>query len=101
MGFTFLLILEISEPMEINCCDLFKRDSCLKFYWHWLSFYSYDDLLREERTSLQEVTAMEKKFESWSQLPAPATAAADVKKAARAVTVSLPPAVAAFEVLDL
>ena len=41
---------------------------------------------------------MEKKFESWSQLPAPATAAADVKKAAGAVTVSLPPAVAAFEV---
>jgi len=42
---------------------------------------------------------MEKKYESWSQLPAPATAAADVKKAAGAVTVSLPPAVAAFEVL--
>lgn len=44
---------------------------------------------------------MENKFESWSQLPAPATAAADVKKAAGAVTVSLPPAVAAFEVLNL
>ncbi|KAJ7348752.1 hypothetical protein OS493_039278 [Desmophyllum pertusum] len=57
----------------------------------------YDELLREERTSLQEVSAMEKKFESWSQLPAPATAAADVKKAAGAMTVSLPPAVAAFE----
>ena len=41
---------------------------------------------------------MEKKFDSWSQLPAPATAAADVKKAASTVTVSLPPAVAAFEV---
>lgn len=68
---------------------------------HSLSFYSYDDLLREERTSLQEVTAMEKKYESWSQLPAPATAAADVKKAAGAVTVSLPPAVAAFEVLNV
>lgn len=68
---------------------------------HWLSFCSYDDLLREERTSLQEVTAMEKKYESWSQLPAPATAAADVKKAAGAVTVSLPPAVAAFEVLNV
>ena len=59
---------------------------------------SYDDLLREERTYLQEVSAMEKKFDSWSQLPAPATAAADVKKAASTVTVSLPPAVAAFEV---
>ena len=59
----------------------------------------YDDLLREERTYLQEVSAMEKKFDSWSQLPAPATAAADVKKAASTVTVSLPPAVAAFEVL--
>ena len=59
---------------------------------------SYDDLLREERTYLQEVAAMEKKFDSWSQLPAPATAAADVKKAASTVTVSLPPAVAAFEV---
>lgn len=57
----------------------------------------YDDLLREERTYLQEVSAMEKKFDSWSQLPAPATAAADVKKAASTVTVSLPPAVAAFE----
>ena len=59
---------------------------------------SYDDLLREECTYLQEVSAMEKKFDSWSQLPAPATAAADVKKAASTVTVSLPPAVAAFEV---
>ena len=59
---------------------------------------SYDDLLREERTYLQEVAAMEKKFDSWSQLPASATAAADVKKAASTVTVSLPPAVAAFEV---
>ena len=39
---------------------------------------SYDDLLREERTYLQEVSAMEKKLDSWSQLPAPATAAADV-----------------------
>lgn len=57
----------------------------------------YDELLHEERAYLQEVSAMEKKFESWSQLPAPATAAADVKKAAGAVTVSLPPAVAAFE----
>ena len=63
-----------------------------------LSSTSYDELLREERTYLQEVSTMEKKFESWSQLPAPATAAADVKKAAGAVTVSLPPAVAAFEV---
>lgn len=59
---------------------------------------SYDDLLHEERSYLQEVSAMEKKFDSWSQLPAPATAAADVKKAASTVAVSLPPAVAAFEV---
>lgn len=57
----------------------------------------YDELLREERTYQQEVSAMEKKFESWSQLPAPAMVAAEVKKAASAVTVSLPPAVAAFE----
>lgn len=55
--------------------------------------------MREERTYQQEVSAMEKKFESWSQLPAPAMVAAEVKKAASAVTVSLPPAVAAFEVL--
>ena len=41
---------------------------------------------------------MEKKFESWSQLPAPATAATEVKKASAAMTVPLPPAVAAFEV---
>ena len=60
---------------------------------------SYDELMHEERTCLQEVAAMEKKFDSWSQLPAPATAAVDVKKAAGAITVSLPPAVAAFEVL--
>lgn len=57
----------------------------------------YDELMHEERTCLQEVAAMEKKFDSWSQLPAPATAAVDVKKAAGAITVSLPPAVAAFE----
>ncbi|XP_068688046.1 coiled-coil domain-containing protein 112-like [Montipora capricornis] len=57
----------------------------------------YDEILQEECVYMQEVSAMEKKFDSWSQLPAPATAATDVKRAASAVTVSLPPAVAAFE----
>ena len=41
---------------------------------------------------------MDKKFDSWCQLPAPVTAAVDVKKASGTSTASLPPAVAAFEV---
>ncbi|RMX58149.1 hypothetical protein pdam_00000202 [Pocillopora damicornis] len=81
----------------------FRKDYCeleevdLKGTNERKSESNYDELMHEERTCLQEVAAMEKKFDSWSQLPAPATAAVDVKKAAGAITVSLPPAVAAFE----
>lgn len=60
---------------------------------------SYDDLISGERTTQQEIKSLEKKFDSWSQLPAPTTAAVTNKKAANSsVPTSMPPAVAAFEV---
>ena len=82
-------------PIFVQYIILFVCFGCFLFF----VILRYDELLREERASFQEVTVLEKKFESWSQLPAPATAAADVRKAASVVTISLPPAVAAFEVL--
>ncbi|XP_031565306.1 coiled-coil domain-containing protein 112-like [Actinia tenebrosa] len=57
----------------------------------------YDGLIQEEKSTQQEITAMEKKFDSWCQLPAPSTVAANVKRTTSTVTASLPPAVAAFE----
>lgn len=62
---------------------------------------SYDGLIQEEKSTQQEITAMEKKFDSWCQLPAPSAVAGNVKKAASTITASLPPAVAAFEVVVL
>ena len=56
--------------------------------------------MQEEKITQQEITALERKFESWSSLPSAATIAVDVKKAASTLTVSLPPAVAAFEVTN-
>ena len=65
--------------------------------------FSYEDLISGERSTHQEIKSLEKKIESWSQQPAPTTAAAINKKAANAaaMTTSLPPAVAAFEVMFL
>lgn len=57
----------------------------------------YDQILQEERIFTQEVSAVDKKFDSWCQLPVPVTAAVEVKKASGSSTASLPPAVAAFE----
>lgn len=57
-------------------------------------------MLHNERILTQELAASEKKFDSWSRLPAATTESARaVKKATSARhTSSLPPAVAAFEV---
>ncbi|KAK2553279.1 Coiled-coil domain-containing protein 112 [Acropora cervicornis] len=57
----------------------------------------YDQILQEERIFTQEVSAVDKKFDSWCQLPVPVTAAVEVKKASGSSTASLPRAVAAFE----
>ncbi|KAK3734669.1 hypothetical protein QZH41_010790, partial [Actinostola sp. cb2023] len=51
-----------------------------------------------ERSMHQDIKSLEKKFDSWSQLPAPTTAAVGNKKAANAAMgIDLPPDVAAFE----
>ncbi|XP_020914492.1 coiled-coil domain-containing protein 112, partial [Exaiptasia diaphana] len=78
---------EMMEDIE-NCIMVFKEQQRK----------IYDDLIHGERTTQQEIKSLEKKFESWSQLPAPTTAAVTNKKAANAVVAtSMPPAVAAFE----
>lgn len=63
--------------------------------------HRYEELLVEERTTTQEIMALEKKFEAWSQMgpavpkptgqPAPLASARDITK-------DLPPEVATFEV---
>ena len=47
---------------------------------------------------MQELTASEKKFESWSRLPAAAVESSTAVKKAGKQSSSLPPAIAAFEV---
>ena len=96
---TFMTLEKVIELIKCGRCLLWKACHIHVVLIDFVILGSYDELMHEERTFLQEVAAMEKKFDSWSQLPAPATAAVDVKKAAGAITVSLPPAVAAFEVL--
>ncbi|CAH1795771.1 unnamed protein product [Owenia fusiformis] len=59
----------------------------------------YEELLHEEKSNEQDILALEKKFESWSQLPAPVSARPTFKpvRSARDVTKDLPPEVAEFE----
>ncbi|XP_069136693.1 LOW QUALITY PROTEIN: coiled-coil domain-containing protein 112-like [Argopecten irradians] len=64
----------------------------------------YEELMREERTTTQEILALEKKFEAWSQmgddLPSARKAAPTPTAplaSARDITKDLPPEVAAFE----
>lgn len=59
-------------------------------------------MLCNERAITQELLALEKKFDSWSRLPAAAIESTRaIKKATTARHASsLPPAVAAFEVRD-
>lgn len=71
------------------------------FYWYWLFFYSYDDLLREERIFLQEVIVMENKFEFWFQLLVFAIVVVDVKKVVGVVIVLFFLVVVVFEVFNL
>ncbi len=59
--------------------------------------------MREERLSTQEVFALDKRIETWSQLAAPVPSARANKPvtdlaSARDITKDLPPEVAAFEV---
>ncbi|XP_046335321.2 coiled-coil domain-containing protein 112-like [Haliotis rufescens] len=62
----------------------------------------YEELMKEERTTTQEIQALEKRFEVWSQVRdggASATRVASVRapSTARDITKDLPPEVAAFE----
>ncbi|XP_064607746.1 coiled-coil domain-containing protein 112-like [Liolophura sinensis] len=62
----------------------------------------YEELLREERTTMQEVQTLDKKFEAWAHgsdngLWAPKSARSKPLTSARDVTKDLPPEVAAFE----
>ncbi|XP_041363592.1 coiled-coil domain-containing protein 112-like [Gigantopelta aegis] len=61
----------------------------------------YEELMKEERTTSQELHALEKRFESWSQVPDPPTssrvASSRPPASARDVTKDLPPEVAQFE----
>ncbi|XP_074650032.1 coiled-coil domain-containing protein 112-like [Tubulanus polymorphus] len=60
----------------------------------------YDELMTDERTTALEVSALEKRIETWSILPVPEPLKTNRSKpltSARDVTKDLPPAVAAFE----
>ncbi|XP_071096216.1 coiled-coil domain-containing protein 112-like [Haliotis cracherodii] len=62
----------------------------------------YEELMKEERMTTQEIQALEKRFEVWSQVRdggASATRVASVRapSTARDITKDLPPEVAAFE----
>ena len=62
--------------------------------------------MKEERLATQEMLAMDKRIESWSQLTPAVPSARTVKSAAelasaRDITKDLPPEVAAFEVTVL
>lgn len=65
-------------------------------------FLRYEELIRDERMTYQEIQAMERKFDAWSQLAEKPdnkskTPAAPLASA-RDITKDLPPQVAAFEV---
>ncbi|XP_028407038.1 coiled-coil domain-containing protein 112-like [Dendronephthya gigantea] len=77
---------EIMEDIE-NSIMNFKKEQREKF----------EDLLREERVIMQELTASEKKFESWSRLPAAAVESTKAVRKATRQSSSMPPAIAAFE----
>lgn len=67
-----------------------------------LFFARYEELIRDERMTYQEIQAMERKFDAWSQLAEKPdnkskTPAAPLASA-RDITKDLPPQVAAFEV---
>lgn len=58
-------------------------------------------MLCDERAITQELLALEKKFDSWSRLPAAAIESTRaIKKASTRHASSMPPAVTAFEVRD-
>lgn len=60
----------------------------------------YEELMRDEKTTTQEIQALERKFEAWNQLPEPAVTKKPQQKplaSARDITKDLPPEVAQFE----
>ena len=67
-------------------------------------YYSYEVLIKEEKSTFLEIQALEKKYESWAkvELQVQRTGVPAVTKkplsSARDVTVDLPPEVAKFDV---
>ncbi|XP_071167437.1 coiled-coil domain-containing protein 112-like [Mytilus edulis] len=60
----------------------------------------YEELMREEKTTAQEIQALERKFESWNQLSEPVVSKKPQQKplaSARDITKDLPQEVAQFE----
>lgn len=61
----------------------------------------YEELMREEKTTTQEIQALERKFEAWSQMSEPTSSRKPQQKplaSARDITKDLPQEVAQFEV---
>lgn len=61
----------------------------------------YEEIMREEKTTTQEIQALERKFEAWSQMTEPAVVRKPQQKplaSARDITKDLPKEVAQFEV---
>lgn len=58
----------------------------------------FEEMLRDERVIMQELTASVKKFDSWSRLRTPIVESTNALKKARNQSNSLPPAIAGFEV---
>lgn len=73
----------------------------ISFYWRVYYEHRFEELLRDERAITQELTASEKKFESWSCLPAAAVESTKAVRKATKQSSSLPPAIAAFEVIGI
>ncbi|XP_013410258.1 coiled-coil domain-containing protein 112-like [Lingula anatina] len=89
---------EFVEKLKIIMEDIEKTISAFKEEQR----IHYEELMREEKATTQEIQALEKRFEAWSQagpvnLDTPRSARPKPLASARDVTKDLPPEVAAFE----
>lgn len=103
----FIIIIFFFLSLTGEALLIFKQHSWLTQYVVLsyacnLFFARYEELIRDERMTYQEIQAMERKFDAWSQLAEKPdnkskTPAAPLASA-RDITKDLPPQVAAFEV---
>ena len=64
---TFMTLEKVIELIKCGRCLLSKACHINVVLIDFGILGSYDELMHEERTCLQEVAAMEKKFDSWSK----------------------------------